>query len=201
MKKYILMAVALLSTLAINAQFEQGTKYVNANVTGLGLSFSQGAKVNFGIGAEGGYYVRDNWMIKANLELDHKHKRNDFTLGAGFRYHFSKNGIFVGAGLAYDYSYRGNDAVEITTQIPVETIVKNELGDVVNTTTNYIDYTITKTAPAEKFNSFCIPIEVGYTFYLNHHLAVEPSVYYKMSLNHFGDCSTVGLRLGLGYFF
>ena len=51
------------------------------------------------------------------------------------------------------------------------------------------------------FNDLLIPVEIGYTFYLNHYIAIEPSVYYKMSTNDFGDGSTVGLRLGLGYYF
>ena len=41
----------------------------------------------------------------------------------------------------------------------------------------------------------------GYTFYLNHYLAVEPAVYYKMSTNDFSDGSTVGLKIGLGFYF
>ncbi|MBR1713210.1 MAG: outer membrane beta-barrel protein [Alloprevotella sp.] len=50
-------------------------------------------------------------------------------------------------------------------------------------------------------NDLLIPVEVGYTFYLNHYIAIEPAVYYKMSTNDFGDGSTVGLRIGLGYYF
>ncbi len=50
-------------------------------------------------------------------------------------------------------------------------------------------------------NDVMIPVEVGYAFYLNHYLAIEPSVYYKMSLHDFSDNSTVGLSLGLSYYF
>lgn len=208
MKKILVLAVVLLSTVGTYAQFEQGTKYVNANVTGLGLSYSSGAKVQFGLGVEAGYYVRDSWMIKGNFDFDHKHKVNNISVGAGARYHFYKNGIFVGAGLAYEHSYRGNDPLTVTitefTKVPTfdenGNIMKDNAGNVIYITES-LDRTETHTPKAEKFNSVCIPIEVGYTFYLNHHLAIEPSVYYKMSLNHFGDCSTIGLRLGLGYFF
>lgn len=52
-----------------------------------------------------------------------------------------------------------------------------------------------------KANDFLIPVEIGYTFYLNHYLAVEPAVYYKMSTNDFSDGSTVGLKVGLGFYF
>ena len=50
-------------------------------------------------------------------------------------------------------------------------------------------------------NDVMIPVEVGYAFYLNHYLALEPSVYYKMSLHDFSGNSTVGLRVGLSYYF
>ena len=50
-------------------------------------------------------------------------------------------------------------------------------------------------------NDLMIPIEVGYAFYLNHYIAVEPAVYYKMSLDDFSDKSTVGLKIGFGFHF
>ncbi|RRD78236.1 hypothetical protein EII14_07015 [Alloprevotella sp. OH1205_COT-284] len=50
-------------------------------------------------------------------------------------------------------------------------------------------------------NDLRIPLEVGYTFYLNHYIAIEPAVYYKMSINDFADGSEVGFRIGLGYYF
>ena len=50
-------------------------------------------------------------------------------------------------------------------------------------------------------NDVMIPLEVGYCFFINGHLAIEPSLYYKMSLHDFSDNSTVGARIGLGFFF
>ncbi len=50
-------------------------------------------------------------------------------------------------------------------------------------------------------NDVMIPVEVGYAFYLNQYLAVEPAVYYKMSLHDFSGNSTVGLSIGLSYYF
>ena len=50
-------------------------------------------------------------------------------------------------------------------------------------------------------NDVMIPVEVGYCFYINHYVAIEPSVYYKMSLDDFSDKSTVGLKIGFGFFF
>ena len=50
-------------------------------------------------------------------------------------------------------------------------------------------------------NDVMIPVEIGYAFYVNHYLTIEPAVYYKMSLDNFSDKSTVGFRLGLGFYF
>lgn len=49
-------------------------------------------------------------------------------------------------------------------------------------------------------NIFLTP-ELGYCYYLNNYLSVEPAVYYDISLNHFADASKIGLRLGFGFYF
>lgn len=49
-------------------------------------------------------------------------------------------------------------------------------------------------------NVFFTP-EVGYCFYVNHFVSIEPSVYYDLSMNHFADCSRVGLRVAAGFYF
>lgn len=51
------------------------------------------------------------------------------------------------------------------------------------------------------YNDLLVPVELGYTFYVNHFIAIEPAVYYKMSTNDFSDGSTVGLKVGLGFYF
>ncbi len=50
-------------------------------------------------------------------------------------------------------------------------------------------------------NDLMVPVEVGYAFYLNHYIAIEPSVYYKMSMDSFSKKSTVGLKVGFGFYF
>lgn len=52
-----------------------------------------------------------------------------------------------------------------------------------------------------KNNEMMIPLEVGYCFFINRHLTIEPSLYYKMSLHDFSGNSTVGVRVGLGFIF
>ncbi len=50
-------------------------------------------------------------------------------------------------------------------------------------------------------NDVMIPLTVGYAFFLNQYLTIEPSLYYKMSLHDFGDNSTFGCAIGLGFYF
>ena len=52
-----------------------------------------------------------------------------------------------------------------------------------------------------KNNDFSVPIEVGYVFFINRYITLEPSVYYKMSLHDFSNNSSVGFRFGLGFYF
>lgn len=50
-------------------------------------------------------------------------------------------------------------------------------------------------------NNVQICPEVGYTFFLNRFVTLEPALYYNISLNNFSEGSKVGLRLGFGFFF
>ena len=52
-----------------------------------------------------------------------------------------------------------------------------------------------------KNNDLLIPVEIGYSFFINRFITLEPSVYYKMSLHDFSDNSAVGFRFGLGFYF
>lgn len=50
-------------------------------------------------------------------------------------------------------------------------------------------------------NDVQIPLEVGYAFFVNRFITIEPSLYYRMSLHDFSDNSTVGIKVGLGFYF
>lgn len=45
------------------------------------------------------------------------------------------------------------------------------------------------------------PVELGYAFFINRHVTVEPSVYYKVCYNEFKDFSEVGFKIGFGVYF
>ncbi len=54
---------------------------------------------------------------------------------------------------------------------------------------------------APEYNDLKLTPEVGYCFFLNGHLTIEPSVYYDISLSDFSDKSRFGVKVGLGVYF
>lgn len=52
-----------------------------------------------------------------------------------------------------------------------------------------------------KENLICFTPEVGYAFFLNKNLTLEPAIYYDLSLNEFKDYSKFGFKIGFGYYF
>lgn len=158
MKKILLVMCLLLGTLTANAQFAQGTKYVSASLSGLGLSYSSNQKFRLGVDATAGYFMADCLMLKGNVTYNHTKEIDDISVGAGLRYYFDQCGVFMGAGA------------------------------------DYVHYT-----PSD--NDVQIPVEVGYAFFVNRFITIEPSLYYKMSLDSFSQKSTVGVRIGLGFYF
>lgn len=52
----------------------------------------------------------------------------------------------------------------------------------------------------KNFNDLQLTPEVGYCFFLGRNVAVEPSVYYSMSITDFNHKSEVGLKIGISIF-
>lgn len=53
----------------------------------------------------------------------------------------------------------------------------------------------------KNINNLHLCPEVGYAFFINRNITIEPAVYYNMSLNDFADGSKVGLKIGVGLYF
>ena len=158
MKKFAFVLVALMMSVAANAQFEKGKKYIGASMSGLNLSYSGSEKTHFGLQAKGGYLVADNLMATGLVGYD---KTGDFpyamTLGVGGRYYIVQNGIFLGAGVNCKFS--------------------------------------------DDFNDLMPTVQLGYAFFLNHSVTVEPEIYYEQSFKNHKDYSKIGFRVGLGFYF
>ena len=52
-----------------------------------------------------------------------------------------------------------------------------------------------------KTNNIFLTPELGYCFYLNNHVSIEPAVYCDLCLNHFKDFTKIGFKIGFGFYF
>lgn len=104
MKKFFLLVVGIMMTVAANAQFEQGKYYVSGSLTGLSMSYSGAEKFNLGVEAKGGYMFADNWMALAMAGYNHTGKDgvdDTFNAGVGARYYIIENGLYMGANAKF----------------------------------------------------------------------------------------------------
>ncbi len=109
MKKIALFAVAMLMTVAVHAQFEQGKGYLGASLSGFDLG-SQAKKFHFGADVKLGYLFFDDLMLTAQAGYDHLQDANDtYNFGVGGRYYIVQNGLYLGAGVNYKHAFEYND--------------------------------------------------------------------------------------------
>lgn len=50
------------------------------------------------------------------------------------------------------------------------------------------------------YDDFQPSLQVGYAFFLNETITIEPEIYYNQSFKNHSDYSTVGFRIGLGIY-
>ena len=193
LRKVLTMLLIAVSSMQASAQFEKYTSYLNTSLTGLGLSYSKDSRFKMGVQATGGYFVEDCWMLYGRFGFEHQgargvmKNRNDLQIGVGGRYYIEQNGIFLGVGLAYQHAtnvtFSQHESIigETSENGPVEIrTVYNYYGS-----RNYVHLTP----------------EVGYCFYVNNYLSIEPSVYCNLCLNRFSEGTEIGLKLGMGFYF
>lgn len=112
MKKMMIMAVAMLASVAAHAQFESGKKYIGASLTGLNLSYNGSEDLNFGVQAKGGMFVEKDWMLLGQVEYDHYGQAGAgdyFSVGAQGRYYIEQNGLYLGLGAKLVHQSNYND--------------------------------------------------------------------------------------------
>ena len=111
MKKILFMFVMLTMTMVAKAQFEAGKMYVNASLSGLSLSHNGKEECKFDVGAMGGYFVEDCWMVNVQAGMHHPGKGGRATImgGVGGRFYVIENGLFFGANTKLVLSKGHND--------------------------------------------------------------------------------------------
>lgn len=110
MKKTIISLLFAVVSMGAFAQFEKGTKYLNASLSGFGISYSKTPGFCMNIEGAGGYFFADNWMVKGLLGWDHVDGANTFDMGAGIRYYLKNNGLFFGTGIKYGLQSGGGES-------------------------------------------------------------------------------------------
>ena len=110
MKKIALFVVALVMSVAANAQFEQGKGYLGASLTNVDLSYNGLNKGHFVLGAKAGYLIADDWMLTGQLDYQKtKDVPYSLTLGPGIRYYIQQNGLYMGASALFKHADDYND--------------------------------------------------------------------------------------------
>lgn len=104
MKKLIFTLFALLVSASSFAQFERDKIYINASLTGAGLSYSSATDLNLGLNATAGLFIEDCWAAVAEADLNYAgNKVQEFGAGAGLRYYIIQNGLYLGLGGRYQH--------------------------------------------------------------------------------------------------
>lgn len=155
MKKIFVLLLMSVLTLGASAQFEQGTHYAGAYLSGLGIGYDKG-NFRFGIGGEYGYYIKDSWMVGGSLSYEYAGV-HALKIKPNFRYSFMSNGINLGCGLQFEHAGSDRNFIQLCPQ-------------------------------------------VGYTFYLNDKISLEPALYADFALNDFKNGTSAGLKIGIGLY-
>ena len=165
MKKIIVMMMALLATMSVNAQylndsrtpFTQGKVFVGASLSSTDLSYSGLTEGRLSVQGKVGYFFADNLLGTAQVSYE-KYKDIPYyiSLGAGGRYYIEQNGLFLGASAIYKHQ--------------------------------------------SDFDDFMPSVQLGYSFFINRTVTIEPEIYYEQSFKNHKDYSTVGLRIGIGIY-
>lgn len=116
MKKILVLLFMAVMTLGASAQFEKGTHYAGASLSGLGIGFSKG---NFmlGIGGEYGYFIADSWMIGGTVGYMHNGGANSLQIKPAFRYSFKSNGLNLGCGVQFEHAGTNQNFIQLSPQV------------------------------------------------------------------------------------
>ncbi|MCR5312135.1 MAG: hypothetical protein K6E54_00530 [Bacteroidaceae bacterium] len=119
MKKILSTIMLALVTISASAQFDEGKKYLGANLNGFNLSYSEATDLSINLGANAGYVVQDNLLLIGTLNFDFCNSElNKFELGGKIRYYFDDNGFFVSGGAKFVHEYIGDfNDFQITPEI------------------------------------------------------------------------------------
>lgn len=138
---------------------------------------------------EGKYYVGAS-LTGLNLSYNGTEKLN-LGVEAKGGYLFADNWMLTGQA---GFNHSGNDGVADSFTVGVGAryyIIQNGLYLGLNAKAVHADH---------NYNDVMPGLEVGYAFFLNRSVTIEPAVYYDQSFKNHSDYSKIGFRVGVGVY-
>lgn len=128
--KKLLIAILCVMAFADNAsaQFQQGTKFLGASLTGADLSYSKHQKFGFGAEAKAGYFILDDVMLNAEAGFDIRFGdcQKIFVGGKG-RYYVNDN-IYLGAGAKLLHEFKNYNDFMISPEVGYTFLVNSTVA-------------------------------------------------------------------------
>ena len=118
MKKLVLLALLTVATTSAFAQFEKGTKYVGASLTGLNMAINDRQHFSFGLDAKAGYFIKNYWMVEGTFGWHTSRTHLDrCQIGAKLRYAQVENGLYYACGLKYIHERKSFNDLQLTPEL------------------------------------------------------------------------------------
>lgn len=127
MKKIFMILLMAAITIGAKAQFEKGTHFVNASLTGLGIGFTKG-NFTMGVSGEYGYFVDNGLMIGGSLGYTHQGGLNSFHVKPTVRYSFQENGLNLGCGVQFEHAGTSANYIQLSPQVGYTFYLSNKVS-------------------------------------------------------------------------
>lgn len=125
------------------------------------------------------------------LGMSYSHE-SDFTLKCGGHAGYCvEDNLLVIGHIGFDYSYKDLQMVSVGAKLRYFIA---DTGVFLGAGSRFL-------REFSDNNDFQITPEVGYCYFLNGNLALQPSIYYDLSFSDFKEKSRIGFSLGLGWYF
>lgn len=142
-------------------------------------------------------FEQNKWYLNASLTgLDLSHSKYE---GTNFGFSVS-GGPFLADNVAVLLHFRGNYLENGTDQTSVGAGVRYYFANCGVYGGLAFAYKHLSNGVLKK-DLVCMTPEVGYAFFLNRSLTIEPAVYYDLSFKNFSDYSKLGFKIGFGFYF
>ena len=142
-------------------------------------------------------FEKDTWYVNASLTgLDLSHSKYEGTK-FGFN---AAGGAFIADNLSLVINFKGEYVEHGMDETSAGAQVRYYLSNCGVYGGVGMAYKHLSNGENKK-NLVCFTPELGYAFFLNRYLTVEPAIHYDWSLDHTSDYSKLGFKIGIGVYF